>query len=313
MEDLGMKTILALAAVVLTLTSIPLFAQQVDADASASAYANTGAAKGGFGDEAASRSWEMTSVTGELQGKLDSKTAKPGDQVMLKTTEKAQASDGAVIPKGSRLIGHVTEVQPHTSDRTIAQVGIAFDRAELKNGQSLQVHSLIRTIRPGASVTAMDSMGSDDSIGAGMSGGGMGSGRMGGGSRGGVVGGAAGGALGASGNATAEAGNLGAGTVNGTVDRNGNSTIAGAGTNVGAGGIGARDDTAVQLAGHGDGPVSGGAHAAAAARAVPHSTGVPGVMLAGSSTSSGLFIDSDRREIQLESGTRFELGVVADR
>jgi hypothetical protein len=305
MEDIGMKTVLALAAVVVTLTSIPLFAQQVDADASASAYANTGAAKGGFGDEAASRSWEMTSVTGELQGKLDSKTAKPGDNVTLKTTEKVQASDGTVIPKGSRLIGHITEVQPHASDRTIAQVGIAFDRAELKNGQSLQVHSLIRTIRPGASISAMDSMSSDDP----MSGGG----RMGGGSRGGVVGGTAGGALGAGGNATAEAGSLGAGTINGNIDRNGNSTVAGAGTNVGAGSIGARDDTAVQLAGHGDGPVSGGAHAAAAARTVPHSTGVPGVMLAGSSTSSGLFIDSDRREIQLQSGTRFELGVVADR
>jgi len=307
-----MKTILALAAAVVTITSIPLVAQQMEADASASAgaYANTGVAKGGFGDEAASRSFEMTSVTGELQGKLDSKNAKPGDHVTLKTTEKVQTSDGTVIPKGSRLLGRVTEVQSHANDRAIAQMGIAFDHAELKNGQSVQIHSLIRTVRPSPSVSSMNSMSGDDSMSAGMSGGG----RMGGGGRGGVLGGA----LGAGGNAPADAGSLGGGAVNGTIDRTGNSTAAGTNTNVGAnvggvGGVDAREDTSVQVAGHGDGPVTGGAHAAAAARAVPHTTGIPGVLVAGSSTSSGLFINSDRHELQLENGTRFELGVVADR
>ena len=59
----------------------------------------------------------MSSVSGELEGKLDSKTAKVGDRVVLKTTEKVQTSDGTVIPRGSRLVGHVTQVQAH-DDRT---------------------------------------------------------------------------------------------------------------------------------------------------------------------------------------------------
>jgi hypothetical protein len=37
------------------------------------------------------------------------------------------------------------------------------------------------------------------------------------------------------------------------------------------------------------------------------------VMLAGVSTSSGLLINADRRNIELEGGTLFDLGVVADR
>lgn len=298
-------------------------AQQVDANSSSddAAKVTYQPAAAGFGDQALSRSWEMTTVTGELEGKLDSKSAKVGDRVTLKTTEKVQVSDGSVIPKGSRLVGHVTEVQAHNSDRAIAQIGVAFDRAELKNGESLPVHSLIRTVRMSASVSSMNMMDDDTAMDASSMGsrriGGMGSDRG-----GGVIGGGGAGA-----SASTEAGSLGGGAVGGgagaaaggQVDRNGNVTNAGAGvgTNGGAGTLGAgtsaHEDSAVQLAGHGDGPLSGGAHAAAAQRSVPHPTGVPGVMLAGSSSSSGLLIEGDRKDIEFTSGTRFEMGVVGDR
>ncbi len=76
----------------------------------------------------------MTSVTGELENKLDTKSAKVGDRVALKTTDKVQVSDGTIIPRGSRLIGHISELQAHNGDRAIAQMGIVFDRVELKNG-----------------------------------------------------------------------------------------------------------------------------------------------------------------------------------
>jgi hypothetical protein len=36
-------------------------------------------------------------------------------------------------------------------------------------------------------------------------------------------------------------------------------------------------------------------------------------MLAGSSSSSGLLIEGDRKDIEFTSGTRFEMGVVGDR
>ncbi|HEX8811035.1 MAG TPA: hypothetical protein VF742_03495, partial [Terracidiphilus sp.] len=48
---------------------------------------------------------QLAPVTAELTTKLDSKTAKAGDSVVLKTTEKATMADGTVIPKGSKIMG----------------------------------------------------------------------------------------------------------------------------------------------------------------------------------------------------------------
>ena len=321
-----MKMILALAAVIFAIASVPLPAQDAD-DAQTKGYANAAAPGGGFGDVAASRSWEMSSVTGELQGKLDTQSAKVGDRVTLKTTGKVQIPDGTVIPRGARLVGHITEVQAHNNDRAIAQMGIVFDRVELKNGETLPIHTLIRALRPAPSVTPMGSMGSDDSMGSQMSGG-MGGGRMGAGGgmdagiggRGGAIG--SGGDLGASSPGAIDAGGLGGGAATGASRTGGaaTGTVAGADagvdTSAGAGlpvDANTRQDSAVQLAGHGDTGVGGGAHAAAAARTVPRPTGIPGIMLAGSSTASGLLLNADRGDIRFESGMRFELGVVADR
>jgi hypothetical protein len=69
----------------------------------------------------------------------------------------------------------------------------------------------------------------------------------------------------------------------------------------------------VQLAGHGeDVNENTGAHQLAAARSVPHPTAIPGVMLAGNSSSSGVFLAS-RKDIEFASGTQMQLGIVADR
>jgi hypothetical protein len=51
-----------------------------------------------------------------------------------------------------------------------------------------------------------------------------------------------------------------------------------------------------------------GAHAVAANRAVPRTTQIPGVLLAGNSSSSGVLL-SLIRNIQFESGTEILLGV----
>ncbi len=77
-------------------------------------------------------------------------------------------------------------------------------------------------------------------------------------------------------------------------------------------GVGENTNAAVQTAGHGDLNLSSGAHAQAAARAVPHPTGIPGVMLAGSSSASGMF-SASRKDVEFESGTQMQLGIVADR
>ncbi|MGD1106838.1 MAG: hypothetical protein ABR865_07315 [Terracidiphilus sp.] len=297
-----MKTAITLAVTIVSLTGIPLLAQDSASDANASSSANDSVkvtyapAAGGFGDLAASHAWEMSAVTGELEGKLDSKTAKVGDRVVLKTTEKVQTSDGTVIPRGSRVVGHVTEVQAYDTDHGPARIAIAFDRVEPKNGQSIAVHTLIRSVSPNG--MAANSMNDDRVMDMPMSGGGPSNeARMGGGQ---------GTAYGRGGGVTRETGGL----AGDTIDRTAN---AAASENDRANAnLGSTEDSSTAVAGRGDLSADTGAHGVAAARARPHPTGIPGVMLAGNSSSSGVLLAS-LKNIHFESGTQIQLGVVADR
>ena len=285
-----MKTATTLAVAIAAVTSIPLLAQQGDANSSANEPAKVtyAPAAGGFGDEAASHAWEMSSITGELEGKLDSKTAKAGDRVVLKTTDKVQTADGTVIPRGSRLLGHVTEVQAYDKEHGSAQMAIAFDRAELKNGQSIAIYTLIRGVNPSASAMTVSQMNGDNMMGMPAPAGSM----------------ANGGRMGNEGYGSIAAAN-GAGLATGQVDRVSDAARS-MSDRVDPGSTGS---TTMQPGGLNAGT---GAHSIAAARAIPHPTGIPGVMLAGNNSSSGLLLAS-RKDIQFESGTQVQLGIVADR
>jgi hypothetical protein len=327
MEDIAMKTAKWLAVAAVTLWSLPLMAQQAGASAeqngsvsaagtqvndSARAGAQAEAGRGneqvnGTGNMQASASGsgrvsgeEMRPVNGELESKLDAKSARPGDRVVFKTNEKMRTADGTEIPKGSRLVGHVTEVQAHGKGQAESRMGIEFDRAELKGGQSFAIHSVIESVAPPASAMMADSMSGDGGMGGGM----MGGGRMGGGGM--VGGGPAGG------------GRTGGGLIGGTVGGvssatgqvgSGLDTTAGGALNATghvAGDAGGALNATGSLAGSTTGALSG------AGSLTAHATGIPGVMLSGDATgsASGVLSDSNKN-IHLDSGTQMVLGVSA--
>ena len=91
---------------------------------------------------------QLRPVTGELEKKLDTKNAKAGDPVILKTTENATTADGTVIPKGSRIVGHVTDVQAHSKENPNARLTIQFDQAEIKGGQTLPIRTVLESVAP---------------------------------------------------------------------------------------------------------------------------------------------------------------------
>jgi len=97
----------------------------------------------------------MSPVKAELVSKLDSKTAKAGDNVVVQTKASVKTADGTEIPKGSKLMGHVVAVKPSGAGEN-SQVALQIDHVELKGGQSLAVHSQIQSIAPPASA-ALDS------------------------------------------------------------------------------------------------------------------------------------------------------------
>jgi hypothetical protein len=90
---------------------------------------------------------EMSPVKGELVSKLDSKTAKTGDDVVVQTRASVKTADGTEIPKGSKLMGHVVAVKASGAGAN-SQVALQFDRIELKGGQSMAVYSQIQSLAP---------------------------------------------------------------------------------------------------------------------------------------------------------------------
>ncbi len=83
-----------------------------------------------------------TSFQVELTESLDSKKAKVGDQVKAKLTHDI-AQGPVSVAKGSKVIGHVSSVQPYTKGGNGASLGIVFDKFILKNGSELPFQAII--------------------------------------------------------------------------------------------------------------------------------------------------------------------------
>jgi hypothetical protein len=100
----------------------------------------------------------MGPVNCELVSKLDSKTAKSGDSVVVQTKASLKTADGTEIPKGSQLVGHVLAAKPSAAGDK-SQVALQFDQFEFKGGQNLPVRSQLPWAgerRNRHSVAAMD-------------------------------------------------------------------------------------------------------------------------------------------------------------
>ena len=168
-----MRTASLLAAGLAALTSLPLMAQQGDGAAKESAAVSYADVK--LNPSASSftaKPMAMRPVYVELQGKLDSKSAKAGDAVVVKTETPMKTADGTDVPKGTRLVGHVALVQAHDKATADSELAIEFDRAEFKGGQTVAIHSRIDALLPPATAGVMDAMHSGDDLGGGVMGGG---------------------------------------------------------------------------------------------------------------------------------------------
>jgi hypothetical protein len=149
-----MKTVTTLATTLFAIASFPLMAQQSPAtnqpDSPATQQNPSGTEAATPRNPAANpavSAVEMSPINGELVSKLDSKTAKTGDSVVVQTKASAKTTDGTEIPKGSKLVGHVIGAQPGGAGEN-SQVALLFDHLELKGGQSVPVHSQIQSIAP---------------------------------------------------------------------------------------------------------------------------------------------------------------------
>ncbi len=72
----------------------------------------------------------------ELTKTVDAKKAKTGDEVVAKVVQDMKTQSGEVlVPKDTKVIGHVTEAQARQKDQKQSELTIAFDQAVLKDQQ----------------------------------------------------------------------------------------------------------------------------------------------------------------------------------
>jgi hypothetical protein len=98
-------------------------------------------------------------IPAQLSKSVDAKKAKPGDKVEAKTTMDLLSHGQVVIPRDTKVIGHVTEAKPHSKESPESSVGLSFDRISLKDGRELPMRSSVQAI--GRSLNSFASPGAD--------------------------------------------------------------------------------------------------------------------------------------------------------
>lgn len=110
-----------------------------------------------------------TTVAGKLQESLDVRKAKVGDQVILKTTSAVKQDGQVVIDKGSKLIGHVTEVQKKAKGSSNSSIGVVFDKLQ-QGGNEFPINAMITSVIQATTAASVSS--GDDFFASGSGSGG---------------------------------------------------------------------------------------------------------------------------------------------
>ncbi|HZE26028.1 MAG TPA: hypothetical protein VE083_01520 [Terriglobales bacterium] len=182
---------------------------QVNSQTSGQGAAHATSSTGSAGAQVA----QGTTIHAVLAKPVDSRKSKVGDEVMAKSTRDVKSNGQVVVPKGTRLLGHITEAKAKANGESDSALGIAFDRAILKDGRELPLALSIQALAA-TQPTASAAMESDSMMGSpSMSTGGHASG--------GVLGGATapvGGVAGTGTNTLGAAGAAAGGTVHGATE-----------------------------------------------------------------------------------------------
>ena len=95
-----------------------------------------------------------TTVQVELIKAVDSHKAKAGDEVVAKVTQDVKSDDKVVLPKGSKVMGKVTQAQGRAKGQNESQLGLAFDSAILKDGTQVPISFAIQAVADSSAAMA---------------------------------------------------------------------------------------------------------------------------------------------------------------
>ena len=257
-------------------------AQASQHGAQASAKGNNSANVSAQGTQSSAMLADGTAFNATLDKPIDSKKSKAGEPVTAHTTEAVKSGRKTILPKGTKMMGHVTEASARANGQADSQLGIVFDKAVMKDGQEMPMNASIQALGTASSdASAIDDL--EPAGGAGY--GGSAAASSGRGAVGGVTS-TAGGAVGGATNTVAGKGNAAGGTLNSATQTT--ASAAGGATHGAAGSLNA------------------------AGQFTSNSRGVFGINglnlnAAGTNGSQGSLITSTGKNVHLDSGTRMLL------
>jgi hypothetical protein len=103
-------------------------------------------------ERSASNHLQGAEMSATLSQAIDARKAKPGDAVTATLTEDVRANGRLLLLRGTTLVGRVTEAQARTrradsaDDSTDSRLGIAFEKAVLRDGQEVPLNATIEAV-----------------------------------------------------------------------------------------------------------------------------------------------------------------------
>ena len=79
---------------------------------------------------------------------LDSSKLKVGDGIEFETAGSFKLPDGTLVPKGSKLEGHLIAAEARSKGDPRSLLTIAFDKLDISNGESLSIKGTVQAVFP---------------------------------------------------------------------------------------------------------------------------------------------------------------------
>jgi hypothetical protein len=98
--------------------------------------------------QAATKITPGTIIAAELSKTVDVKKVKAGDKIEAKTAVDLLSDGQVIIPKGSKITGHISDAKVRSKDSKDSAVGIVFDQLSTKDGGELTIQVAIQAIGP---------------------------------------------------------------------------------------------------------------------------------------------------------------------
>ncbi|MGH9504609.1 MAG: hypothetical protein ACRD20_17285 [Terriglobales bacterium] len=87
-----------------------------------------------------------TVLSVELSKSLDARKSKQNDKVEARTATDMLSHGRIVVPRNTKITGHVTEAKAHSKASPGSLLGITFDRMLVKGGGEMPLHATVQAI-----------------------------------------------------------------------------------------------------------------------------------------------------------------------